>query len=243
MSNYLEAVASVGPGSLHPGGFAATLELLDLIDIKPDSVVLDIGCGSGRTACYIAKKYGPHVFALDKSEKMLAKARVRALFEGAEVNFVHGDALDMPFAGEVADVVLLESVLVFLPALPVLVECRRVLKKEGILAVIELFAGEKLGDAERKKIEGTCGLHRLLTLKEWLAAFEKAGFSALDVRYRGLPGPLHAFKEMLYPDTPLPPAYKEPFPDCWKLATLARYKSLIVKNYRKLGFAVFLARK
>lgn len=243
MSDYLEAVASIGPGSLHPGGFTATLELLDRIPIRPDSVVLDIGCGSGRTACYIAKKYGTHVFALDKSEKMLAKAKTRALIEGAEVNFICGDALDMPFADEVADVVLLESVLVFLPVLPVLSECRRVLKEGGVLAGIEILAGEKLSAAEKKKIERTCGLHGLFTLKEWLAAFEKAGFSSLDVKYGGLPGPARAFKELLYPDTPLPSVSGEPFPDFKKLVTLARYRALIIKNYRNLGFAVFLAQK
>lgn len=78
MNPYLEAIATVGLGSSHPGGFAHTLEILKKMSISPDDVVIEIGCGAGRTACHIAKTYGAHVFALDNSGEILAKARERA---------------------------------------------------------------------------------------------------------------------------------------------------------------------
>lgn len=44
--------------------------------------MLDIGCGSGNTACLIATQYGSHVVGIDISEVMISKARERAIKEG-----------------------------------------------------------------------------------------------------------------------------------------------------------------
>ena len=56
---------------------------------------LDVGCGSGRDAVYLAKR-GWTVTAVDSVDKALATARRRAAEEGVEVQWVKGDvaALD-----------------------------------------------------------------------------------------------------------------------------------------------------
>jgi SAM-dependent methyltransferase len=51
---------------------------------------LDVGCGSGRDAVYLAKR-GWRVTAVDFSEEALATARRRAAEEGAQVEWVQGD--------------------------------------------------------------------------------------------------------------------------------------------------------
>ena len=51
---------------------------------------LDVGCGSGRDAIYLAKR-GWQVTAVDAVEKALAAARQRAAIEGVEVQWVAGD--------------------------------------------------------------------------------------------------------------------------------------------------------
>jgi SAM-dependent methyltransferase len=51
---------------------------------------LDVGCGSGRDAVYLAKR-GWQVTAVDSVEKALASARQRAAEEGVEVQWVTGD--------------------------------------------------------------------------------------------------------------------------------------------------------
>lgn len=112
-----------------PGGFTGTLGILRNFTIAQDEVILDLGCGTGRTASHLAKIYRAHVFALDNSETMLSKAKSRALQEGAEVHFVLGDMLDLPFKDNIADLVIVESVLIFLPVRAALQECFRVLKK------------------------------------------------------------------------------------------------------------------
>jgi SAM-dependent methyltransferase len=51
---------------------------------------LDVGCGSGRDAVYLAKR-GWRVTAVDFAEEALAKARQRAAEEDADVQWVQGD--------------------------------------------------------------------------------------------------------------------------------------------------------
>jgi len=47
--------------ALHLGGEEATKELLDMCAPTPETRVLDIGCGSGHTACEVARVYGSRV--------------------------------------------------------------------------------------------------------------------------------------------------------------------------------------
>ena len=51
---------------------------------------LDVGCGSGRDAVYLAK-HGWHVTGVDFAETGLNAARRRAQEDGVEVRWVKGD--------------------------------------------------------------------------------------------------------------------------------------------------------
>jgi SAM-dependent methyltransferase len=55
---------------------------------------LDIGCGSGRDAVYLAKR-GWRVTALDSAAKALASAEQRATEEAVEVQWVRGDVAEL----------------------------------------------------------------------------------------------------------------------------------------------------
>lgn len=239
MSTYLDAITRLGGGSLHPGGFSHTVNELEKHLILPEHIVLDIGCGTGRTACRIANTYGSHVFALDKSEKMLEKAKLRAAREGAAIKFVAGDALDMPFRDEVADFIFIESVLVFLPVDDVLRECFRVLKKDGTLIDVEIFAEDSLTEEAKQEIITFCGLNRIPTLSEWVASFGKAGFKEGVVRKKRLPGVLEGLKEMLYID----PFQGVSLEAISSMKTLLKYKNMITKQRNHLGYGTFVMRK
>ncbi|BAF59642.1 MAG: methyltransferase domain-containing protein [Pelotomaculum sp.] len=241
MSSYLEAIAALGGGSLHPGGFSHTLETMKRLTISPDDVVLDVGCGTGRTACYLARRFGAHVFALDKSEEMLAKARFRALQEGAEVHFVHGDALNMPFRDEVADLIVMESVLIFLPVRDVLKECYRVLKRNGVLVDVEMLASESLHPGAREKLKAFCGLPQIPTLGEWVNFFNEAGFSQVFMKQKRFPGVLEKFKEALYLDSCR--VVSKELMTVNNLKILGKYMGLILRNRRSLGFGTFIVKK
>jgi SAM-dependent methyltransferase len=56
--------------------------------------VLDVGCGTGRTAAALAERYGAKVWGVDPSEEMLAVARQKV---PASVGLKAGSAEDLPF--------------------------------------------------------------------------------------------------------------------------------------------------
>ena len=45
-----------------------------MLDLKPGMKVLDIGCGTGGSAFYMARTYGAQVLGIDLSDNMLAVA-------------------------------------------------------------------------------------------------------------------------------------------------------------------------
>ena len=79
--SYLDLQALAGI-SKHDGGFPATRELLAMCHIEDAKEVLEVGCGIGVGAAYMARTHGVRVVAVDLSEKMLDWARQRAQREG-----------------------------------------------------------------------------------------------------------------------------------------------------------------
>ncbi|MDI6888137.1 MAG: class I SAM-dependent methyltransferase [Methanocellales archaeon] len=81
------------------GGLKATRELIELCHINKGKYVLDVGCGVGKTPCYVAKMYGCRVVGVDISERMVDRAKERAKREGVEnrVEFRVADAQNLPF--------------------------------------------------------------------------------------------------------------------------------------------------
>ena len=79
-------------------------ELIDLIEnkeIKPD-LVLDVGCGAGTDAIYLASK-GCKVTAIDVSNEAIKIARERAENAGVEIDFIAGNFVDVEFQNESFD--------------------------------------------------------------------------------------------------------------------------------------------
>jgi len=240
MNSYLKAITALGGGSLHPGGFSWTLGILRNFTIAQDEVILDLGCGSGRTACHLAKTYRAHVFALDNSETMLSKAKSRALQEGAEVHFVLGDMLDLPFKDNIADLVIIESVLIFLPVRAALQECFRVLKKKGYLVCVEMFANGSLPENEREELKSVCGLNQIPSYQEWLNYFQSTGFTFVKTLQNKFPGALESLKELFNPDPCWFRPKEQVFLDPASLSVLIKYKRLMMRNKKHLGFGTFI---
>ena len=100
----------------HLGGRKATDRLVELCAITPESRVLEIGCGVGVTACYLAKKVGCALTSIDLSEQMISWAQKRAEREGLadRITFRPSDAQDLPFEDGGFDAVISESVTAFI---------------------------------------------------------------------------------------------------------------------------------
>lgn len=174
--NYINMLSKLGMGSAHPGGFEATLRLFRNEPIAPNSRILEVGCGTGRTACYLAEK-GFNVTAIDLHENMLKKAHVRAEAMGLDINFLKADVCALPFEDEQFDLVIAESVTVFTNASESLSEYCRVLAKGGTLYDRELLLDKPMPSDRKKELEDFFGIPRLMDREEWHTRLLESGFS------------------------------------------------------------------
>lgn len=109
----------------HPGGRDATDVLAAACHIRPGARVLEVGCGVGLTACYLARRYGCRITGIDSRPRLIARARERAarLSLNDRADFHVSDALTPPSVDADAsvsdgvgyDAVIGEAVLAYLP--------------------------------------------------------------------------------------------------------------------------------
>ncbi|MBI4919869.1 class I SAM-dependent methyltransferase [Candidatus Azambacteria bacterium] len=125
-------------------GFINIDKIVDQLDIKPNMTVADFGAGHGFFSIAFAKRVGlsGQVYAIDVLPQALEAVRSRAKLEGLfNIKLAQGD-LDKPrgssLENESCDVVFVANVLFQVQNKSALInEANRVLKKDGILAVIE----------------------------------------------------------------------------------------------------------
>ena len=113
--SYFGLQAHIGT-TKHMGGMETTRELISLCGIAEDSVVLELGCGVGATACYLAQEIGCRVVGVDIREAMVRQSEERAQRVGVtdRVAFRVADARDLPFEDCSFDAVIAESVGTFI---------------------------------------------------------------------------------------------------------------------------------
>jgi SAM-dependent methyltransferase len=110
---------------------------LDLISAQVDrstSLVVDLGCGTGRFSELLAKHFGVEVIGIDPSHKMIDQARRKPATEG--VSYREGAAEAIPLSGDCADLVFMSNVYHHLsnPA-AVARECHRILRSRGRVCI------------------------------------------------------------------------------------------------------------
>jgi len=181
MANY------VGMTVLHPGGLLATNKLAEKCHITRDSKVLDIGCGKGTSAVYLAKQFHCQITGIDVDERLIDQAKKLAQKEGVfrEVKFLRGDALRLPFSNDEFDVTLSQALLVLVSdKKQVIREAIRVTKPGGFIGWLELSfykqPPESLIQASELSACAFC-IRNTLTFDEWKKLFQECGISDLEV--------------------------------------------------------------
>jgi SAM-dependent methyltransferase len=128
----------------HTRGLDATLAQAALAAPRADMQVLDVGCGIGGPARWLAAHYGCRVTGIDLTDEFVAVARL--LTERCRladrVEFRQGSALELPFADATFDLVWCQNVSMNIADKARLYrEIRRVLKPGARFTSIDLAAG------------------------------------------------------------------------------------------------------
>lgn len=129
---------------LHSGGLATTRDQAERITLNRDSRVLDIGCGIGGPARYLANSYGCRVDGIDLTPELIETGQVLTERCGLSSSVVLqiGDALDLPYADEAFDVVWCQNVTMNISdKAGFLAEAFRVLRPGGLFTSTEFSVG------------------------------------------------------------------------------------------------------
>ncbi len=181
IAQFPETLPDLWPHTAHFGpDFAA---LIDKIDVRPGMWVLDIGTGP-CWSCRLLAQRGANVIALDVNDaKFYGLGNADLLFDTHNVHFerILESMTHLPLADGVIDRITFNASLHHTPDLPrSLRECARVLKDDGIIAMVN----EEFGSLRHRLFpEGDChdtGSHHQIQYTEFERLVHEAGF---DVKY------------------------------------------------------------
>jgi SAM-dependent methyltransferase len=172
----------------HARGFPATVELADQLPIKADQHLLDIGCGLGGPARYLAQRFGCKVSGIDITAPFVEAAnRLTALVRmDGRVEVSLGDGNRLPYDDESFDGAYTQHVTMNVADRGMFfAEAHRVLKRGAFFALTEHGLGPT-GNPHYPLpwSEDGSGAY-LATPADTQRQLEAAGFVEVKVEYTG----------------------------------------------------------
>jgi arsenite methyltransferase len=165
--------------TLHPGGLKLTTRVAELGQIDRGSRVLDIACGKGITACFLAQQYGCYVAGIDLSAELISLARDKVQSEGlsGKVDLFLGDGEYLPYRDSLFDTVISECSFSLLQSKEAAaIEIKRVLKPRRKLVITDVFLREQISEGLRTKASFASCIAGAKTLGGYVELFEQVGF-------------------------------------------------------------------
>jgi SAM-dependent methyltransferase len=161
-----------------------TLWGLTHVNIEPDYVLLDVGCGGGKTVNRLAQK-APRgkVFGIDYSADMVeySKKVNKKLIAENRVEIVEGSADKMGFPDDFFDLATAIETYYFWPSFSdALKEIRRVLKLGGHFLMVNEMVQDGVYEIKNAKMIEQAHV-RLLPLEEIRNIMQDVGFVAVQV--------------------------------------------------------------
>jgi len=168
----------------HFGGLAATDALARHAKINESTHVLDLCCGLGGPARYLAYHHGCRVTGVDMNTDRLAGAvrlTERTKLED-RVLFHHANALQTGLADETFDVIVSQEAFCHIPDKKTLItECVRLLKPGGRIVYTDIVARNTMTNEIRSRLENEMAFSELSTLEQYRNLFEGKGCQMVEV--------------------------------------------------------------
>ncbi|RDU36099.1 class I SAM-dependent methyltransferase [Neobacillus piezotolerans] len=153
--------------------------------IGQTSTILDVGCGTGQTAAFLALQYGADITGMDINPIMVEKAKNRMAAHQVPVKIILGSIEDIPLEDGSFDFVLSESVLSFVNKQKALQEIYRVLRSGGRFIVNELTVNKQPDPKDAEEIKAFYGFDSLPLELDWKVLLEQAGFKNIAINRNG----------------------------------------------------------
>jgi demethylmenaquinone methyltransferase/2-methoxy-6-polyprenyl-1,4-benzoquinol methylase len=148
---FFDRIANQWDGWMDLERMARTLTAgLEEFGLDPAAAVVDLGCGTGNLSRALVRHLGPagRVWAVDFSRRMLDEARRKVA--DVRVEWVEGDAVDIPLPDGVADdIVCFSSWPHFPEPSRAAVEQWRILRPGGTLTVWHALPRERINSIHR----------------------------------------------------------------------------------------------
>jgi ubiquinone/menaquinone biosynthesis C-methylase UbiE len=174
-----------GEGFMAPGGEGNIDNLVSNMDLEGKKI-LDIGCGQGRPACILAKKYGAHVVGTDLEQHLVQRSKALAtkLSLDAMTKFYRVNPGPIRFPDNSFDFIVSSGAFTQITdKLAMYKECLRVLRPGGILSCYDWMKTDKPYSKEMLywfELEGLT--YAMETKEKHMQLFADAGFSHSEVR-------------------------------------------------------------
>jgi arsenite methyltransferase len=134
--------------SFHPGGLQLTEKLGQLLDLGPESRVLDVASGKGTSAIFLAERFNCEVIGIDYGGQNVDEANRQAAAKGmgvGRVRFERADAELLPVPDASFDAVICECAFCTFPDKTIAArEFARVLRAGGQVGISDLTRGPVL---------------------------------------------------------------------------------------------------
>ncbi|MBO4524343.1 MAG: class I SAM-dependent methyltransferase [Ruminococcus sp.] len=159
--------------------------ILDILPIKSDMRILDLGTGSGYLAFALANKYPKAtIIGLDIVEKALDQNRHSAKLDGlSNISFFTYNGITFPFENRSFDMVVSRYALHHFPDISKSIsEVSRVLTDNGYFFISDPTPNEEdiYGFVDEYMQVKTDGHIRFRSYSEWIAICKKSGFKFTD---------------------------------------------------------------
>ena len=121
------------------------------LDIKPGSIVLDVGTGTGAFIPFLLREIGKggRIVALDFAEKMLGRACTKG-FNG-DIDYLCADVTNIPLGNEIFDIIVCYSCFPHFQDKPgALAEMNRVIKRGGRLLICHTSSRASINEIHRQ---------------------------------------------------------------------------------------------